>query len=110
MLFNLIFFCIYYILRKNSYHKIRIWEKGYKHGEDTYIKSKFPVWEAFLISLFIFVPAGFIWIIMLPFALNYPYYIDKIIFPKDSIWNKISKFLSNIYKRIYKFITKDLAK
>lgn len=98
ILINILCYWIYYTIRSNSYKSECKYVNG--HYTDVSEKCPLPLWEAVLIGLCIIIPAGFVailfWLGMSTCAI---YEVSEI---------RLSD--KHILKRIYKFITKDLAK
>lgn len=98
LLINILFYWIYYTIRSNSYKT----ERKYVNGRFTDVPEKcpLPLWEAILVGLCIIIPGGFIailfWLGMSACAI---YEVEEV---------RLSD--KHILKRIFKFITKDLAK
>ena len=98
ILINILCYWIYYTIRSNSYKT----ERKYVNGRFTDVPEKcpLPLWEAILVGLLIIVPGGFIaiafWLGMSTCAI---YEVTEI---------RLSD--KHILKKIYNFITKDLAK
>lgn len=98
ILLNILCYWIYYTIRSNSYKS----ERKYVNGRYTDVSKKcpLPLWEAILVGLCIIIPGGFIailfWLGMSACAI---YEVEEV---------QLSD--KHILKRIYKFITKDLAK
>jgi hypothetical protein len=96
ILINILCYWVYYTIRSNSYTK----KYNYDSGHYDKKKCPLPLWEAILIGLFIIIPGGCIaiafWLGMSTCAI---YEVTEI---------RLSD--KHILKRIYKFITKDLAK
>ena len=98
LLINILSYWIYYTIRSNSYKT----ERKYVNGRFTDVPEKcpLPLWEAILVGLCIIIPGGFIaiafWLGMSTCAI---YEVTEI---------RLSD--KHILKRIYNFITKDLAK
>lgn len=98
ILINILSYWVYYTIRSNSYTS----EYEYVKGHYTKVSKKCPflLWEAILVGICIIIPLGCIimlfWLAMSSCAI---YEVDEI---------RLSD--KHILKRIYKFITKDLAK
>ena len=96
ILINILCYWVYYTIRSNSYTK----KYNYSSGHYDKKKCPLPLWEAILIGFFIIIPGGCIaiafWLGMSTCAI---YEVTEI---------QLSD--KHILKRIYKFITKDLAK
>lgn len=96
LLINILCYWIYYTIRSNSYTN----KYNYSSGHYDKRKCPLPLWEAILVGMCIICPGGFIaiafWLGMSTCAI---YEVTEI---------QLSD--KHILKRIYKFITKDLAK
>ena len=97
ILINILCYWIYYTVRSNSYKSEYKYVNG--HYTDVSEKCSFPLWEAILIGFCIIIPLGCIIILV---GLGMSYAIDE--------FSEIRLSDKHILKRIYKFITKDLAK
>lgn len=98
ILINILCYWIYYTIRSNSYKSDYKYVNG--HYTDVSKKCPLPLWEAILVGIWVVIPIGFIAIISwLAISTCAIYEVSEI---------RLSD--KHILKRIYKFITKDLAK
>lgn len=98
ILINILCYWVYYTIRSNSYKSEYKYVNG--HYTDVSEKCPLPLWEAILVGLCIIIPGGFIAILFwLGMSTCSIYEVSEI---------RLSD--KHILKKIYKFITKDLAK
>ena len=98
ILINILCYWVYYTIRSNSYTS----EYKYVNGHYTEESKKCPflLWEAILVGICIIIPLGcIIMLFWLAISVCAIYEVTEI---------RLSD--KHILKRIYKFITKDLAK
>lgn len=91
LIIGLISYRFYYLVRHNSY----IFTDNWSPKSENLEKVKFPIWEAWLLFLLIFIPFGFIIILLATGYITYTIYdTDLVKFPKDDIFMKILRVIN----------------